>query len=65
MHTQVLEHAAIIGQGLDAPCYVVDLGCDDPRVQVGGIELSGVAAGGGANVDFAQAGLELKVMFFV
>jgi hypothetical protein len=34
-------------------------------VQVGGIELSGFAAGGGANVDFAQAGLELKVIFFV
>jgi len=31
--------------------------------KVGGIELSGVAAGGGTNVDFAQAGLELKVSF--
>jgi hypothetical protein len=29
--------------------------------QVGGIELSGIAAGG-SNVDFAQAGLELKVI---
>ena len=48
MQTQVLEHAAIIGQGLDSPCYVLDLGCDDAHVQVGGIELSGVAAGGGA-----------------
>lgn len=28
---------------------------------MGGIELSGIAAGGGTNVDFAQAGLELKV----
>lgn len=30
--------------------------------KVGGIELSGIAAGG-TNVDFAQAGLELKVSF--
>jgi hypothetical protein len=61
MHLQVLGNDAVAGQGTVATT------CNRWRftlffLQVGGIELSGIAAGG-TNVDFAQAGLELKVIF--
>ena len=62
MHVQVLGDDAVVGQGTGRCDHVQSMAIHTFILQVGGIELSGIAAGG-TNVDFAQAGLELKVIF--